>query len=70
MILSLVQKRLRALRLERNLTQEKLAHKAGISLYYVQLLEGTKPRNPSLLVLSKLAGALDITVSDLVKLED
>jgi transcriptional regulator with XRE-family HTH domain len=65
-----VQKRLRALREERKLTQEKLAQKAGISLYYLQLLEGKKPKNPSLLVLEKLSKAFDMQVWELVKFED
>ncbi len=65
-----VQERLRALREERKLTQEKLAQKAGISLYYLQLLEGKKPKNPSLLVLDKLARAFDMPVWKLLKFED
>ena len=65
-----VQVRLRALREEHKLTQEKLAQKAGISLYYLQLLEGKKPKNPSLLVLEKLAKAFDMPVWQLVKFED
>ena len=65
-----VQTRLRTLREEHKLTQEKLAQKAGISLYYLQLLEGKKPKNPSLLVLEKLAKAFDMPVWQLVKFED
>jgi transcriptional regulator with XRE-family HTH domain len=65
-----VQKRLRTLREERKLTQEKLAQKAGISLYYLQLLEGKKPKNPSLLVLEKLSKAFEMPVWQLVKFDD
>ncbi len=65
-----VQVRLRTLREEHKLTQDKLAQKAGISLYYLQLLEGKKPKNPSLLVLEKLSKAFEMPVWQLVKFED
>ncbi len=65
-----VQERLRSLREEHGLTQEKLAQRAGISLYYLQLLEGKKPKNPSLMVLEKLAKAFGTPLWKLLKFED
>lgn len=65
-----VQERLRSLREKHKFTQERLAQKAGISLYYLQLLEGKKPKNPSLLVLEKLANAFGMPLWQLLKFED
>lgn len=64
--------RIRKLRREQNnLTQEKLAQKAGISLYYVQLLEARNPsRSPTLNVLEKLADAFEMPVWKFLKFED
>ena len=60
--------RIRALRAEHALTQEKLSQRAGISLYYVQLLEARKPsRSPSLSILERLAKAFDMEVWELLK---
>jgi transcriptional regulator with XRE-family HTH domain len=59
--------RLKNLREIHCLTQEKLAQKAGISLYYLQLMEGSKPKNPTLLILEKLAGVFDMEVWEFLK---
>lgn len=57
--------RIRKLRSENDLTQEKLSQKAGISLYYVQLLEAREPsRSPTLRVLEQLADVFDMEVSE------
>lgn len=61
--------KLKKLRDEHGLTQEKLAQKAGISLYYIQLMEGKEPKNPTLLILEKLADAFDIEVWQLLKFD-
>ena len=49
----------RRLRVERKLTQEQLAHEAGIDLTYVGGIERGR-RNPSVSVLSRLASSLDV----------
>jgi transcriptional regulator with XRE-family HTH domain len=54
---------LRVLRVKRKLSQEALAGDAGIDRSYVGDLERGE-RNPSLLLLLRLAKALDCTLSD------
>jgi transcriptional regulator with XRE-family HTH domain len=62
--------RLRTLRLDRGLTQQELAVKAGLAIVTVARLE-TKPRpdrpgSTNLSTLQKLARALDVPITDLV----
>lgn len=56
--------RIRELRDESRLSQEELAHRATIHVTYLSGLENGK-RNPSLLVLDRLAKALKVTIGDL-----
>ncbi len=62
---------LQRLRLERGLSQERVAHMAGISAYTYQKFEkgeskpGT-PMNPRLFTLMSLAEVLGVTLQDLV----
>lgn len=58
--------RLRALRKECGLTQEKLAEIAGLEYKYIQMLEGKKPPSPTLRTQNKLAKALKTTIMNLV----
>jgi transcriptional regulator with XRE-family HTH domain len=60
---------LRQLRIERSLSQEKLAAVAGIHRSYVFKLERGEV-NPSLDVVTSLAGALGISTSELVQLAE
>lgn len=57
---------LRKFRLGSNLTQEKLALEAGLSLRFIQNLESGE-RQPSLETLFKLARALNTSPEELVK---
>ena len=58
-------KNLKALRLERGLSQEQLADEIGIHRTYASDLErGT--RNPSILVLERIAIALEVTPGELL----
>lgn len=66
---------LRRLRDEHDLTQENLAHKAGITKNQVQLLEGGRasgrkgeagPSNPRISTLMGLATAFDMKISELL----
>lgn len=59
---------IRRLRQERGLTQEQLAHEAQLDLTYVGGIERGR-RNPSLLVMARLAEALQASVADLVRAE-
>lgn len=56
----------RRLRIERGLTQEQLAFEAGIDLTYEGGIERGK-RNPSLLVLVRMAHALRVEPWELLK---
>ena len=63
MITEQVGNRIRALRKQRGLSQEKLALKAGIDRTYLAGIE-TGKRNATLLSLEKVAIALDISMRD------
>ena len=56
----------RRLRVERKLTQEQLAHDAGVDLTYVGGIERGR-RNPSVDVLGRLAQSLDVHPTELFK---
>ena len=58
-------KHLRALRAKQGLSQEDLAHEAGLHRNYVGGLERGE-QNPTLLTLQKLAVALHLKIRDLV----
>lgn len=64
-ILNIFGARLRKLRLAKNLSQEKLAHIAGLHRTYIGMVERGE-RNISLRNLEKLAGALNIPLSELL----
>jgi len=57
--------RLKALRIRRALTQEELAHRAGLSKNAVNRLEVDKAE-PRMSTLRKLAKALDVDPAELV----
>jgi transcriptional regulator with XRE-family HTH domain len=59
-------KTLKRLRRQRGLTQQQLAVKAGISLGYLSRLE-VDMHDPKLSMLRKLAKALGVHVTELVK---
>lgn len=54
----------RMLRIERKLTQEQVAHDAEIDVTYLRGIEGRR-RNPSVVVLGKIAAALGVHPRDL-----
>lgn len=58
-------KRIRRLRKQRELTQEELAEKVGVSTTHVGLVE-TGKRRMSLKTLQKVANALKVKVKDLI----
>lgn len=57
-------KKLRELRQERNLTQQELAEKIGVSTNYIGMIERGE-RNTSLLKVFKLSKILDVKTSEL-----
>lgn len=64
MITEDVGKRIKMLRNERGLSQEKLALKAGIDRTYLAGIESGK-RNATIQSLEKIANALEIKIKDL-----
>lgn len=58
---------LRELRKQRGLSQELLAHEAGMERNYISLLELGK-NSASVKIIFKIASALSITVSELMSL--
>jgi transcriptional regulator with XRE-family HTH domain len=62
---SIVGKNVRKLRMQKRLTQEELAFAAKIDLTYVGGIERGK-RNPSLLVMARMAEALSVPLVRLV----
>jgi len=60
-------KHLKALRTKKKITQEELAYLADLEYKYIQRLEGKKPSSPTLNTLEKLAKALGMTSSQLLK---
>lgn len=68
-ILSQLGKKLRQLRLNKHLSQEKLAEITGLDRTYVSGLERGK-RNPSYLIVKRLSQALNINEQELFNLGD
>lgn len=61
-----VSKKVKNLRIEKGLTQEKLAALADLSIVTVRNIEQRSNGCPSFKTLAKLAEALDVTVNDLI----
>lgn len=61
-------KRLRELRKNKGLTQEKLAEMSDIDYKYLQKLESSNPSSPTLSVLAKLSHGLGITLTEFITL--
>ena len=57
--------RLRALRLDAELSQEQLAVKAGLHFTYISQVERGK-RNPTIVTLARIASALQVPLAVLV----
>ena len=60
---------MRRLRKIKRLTQEELAHRAGLHAYSIGLIE-RKVKAPSLRSVEKIARALDVSVAELVSGEE
>ena len=61
-------KRLKELREERGLSLSELAARSGVAKSYLSNIERDKMTNPSLEILTKIAGVLDITPQDLISM--
>ena len=60
---------IRELRTKRNVTQEDLAHKAGVTVGTLSLIERGRS-NPAWGTVKRIARALDATVADLARRAD
>ncbi|WP_347271315.1 helix-turn-helix domain-containing protein [Rhizorhabdus histidinilytica] len=56
----------RRVRRAQDITQEELAHRAGIHRTYLSGLERDGDKNPTLDVVGRIAAALNVTVGSLV----
>ena len=63
---TIVGNNVRELRLARGMTQERLAFGAELDLTYIGGIERGR-RNPSLLVMARIADALDASIVELLK---
>ena len=63
---AVVGRNVRRLRVERSLPQDALAHDAGIHVTYLSGLENGR-RNPTVLVVERLAQALGVQETELVR---
>lgn len=59
-------KKIKFLRNSKNMTQQQLSRKSGVSQAYINELENGKKSNPSINVISKLAEALGVSAKDLL----
>jgi len=60
-------KRVRELRAAKKLTQEELAGRSGISLKYIQQIEGKNPSSLGLVKLQELANGFSMPLWELLK---
>lgn len=58
--------KIKRLRLEKDMTQEELAVKAGIPYATLIKIEGDTVKNPTINTLQKLAQALEVSVDELL----
>ncbi len=57
--------KIKLLRNKKNMTQQQLSRKSGVSQAYINELENGKKSNPSFKVVARLARALEVPVKDL-----
>jgi transcriptional regulator with XRE-family HTH domain len=65
-IQSRVSRNIQRIRREKDLSQEEVAHRADIHQTYLSGVE-TRKRNPSILVVERIAKALGVDVSEIFK---
>jgi transcriptional regulator with XRE-family HTH domain len=67
---ALIGKRIRLLRLERNLHQSEIAEVSGISRSHLSKIESGRVENPGLLTLERLARALKVSIPYLLHFDE
>lgn len=58
--------KIRALRVEKGLSVNEFARKSGVSKSYISNIEREVQKNPSLIVMGKLAKTLDVSLEELL----
>lgn len=64
---NLIGKKIKKLRMENSLTQEKLAVKANVSYTTLTKIESGVIKRPAVQTIAKIAKALDISIDELIK---
>ncbi|MFC7062959.1 helix-turn-helix domain-containing protein [Halobacillus seohaensis] len=64
--MSSIGERIRILRLGKGLSVNQFANKSGVSKSYISNIEREVQKNPSLIVMRKLAVTLDVPLEDLL----
>lgn len=65
-ILKILGKRIAQARIEKKLSQEKLAELSGLHKNYIGSIERAE-KNPTIVVLNRIANALNISLADLLE---
>lgn len=60
---------IKAIRLKRNYGINELSRLSGVNASYISALERDEKKNPSIIILEKLAKALEVPLSELMKVE-
>ncbi len=63
----MIGKRIQQLRMERGLSLSELAERAGVAKSYLSAIERLIQINPSIQVIEKIAGVLDVSVQTLIQ---
>ncbi|WP_035506541.1 helix-turn-helix domain-containing protein [Halobacillus karajensis] len=58
--------RIRLLRIERRLSVNEFANKSGVSKSYISNIERGVQKNPSLIIMGKLAKTLEVSLEELL----
>ncbi|MGP4060930.1 helix-turn-helix domain-containing protein [Halobacillus sp. H74] len=66
MLLSPIGEKIRVLRMEKGLSVNEFARKSGVSKSYISNIERGVQKNPSLIVMGKLAKTLDVPLEELL----
>ena len=61
--------KIKIVRLKQRLTQQQLSIRSGLSQAYINELENGRKINPSIIVLDKLAAALQVPLTDILEAE-
>lgn len=65
-VLTPIGERIRLLRIERRLSVNEFANKSGVSKSYISNIERGVQKNPSLIIMGKLAKTLEVSLEELL----